>query len=110
MCTIPNPSHEKLRKQSALFLFFYGVPLPPPKGTKDQGQKLVPGTGKNIIAYSRAEPSGLHPCHRSRNSVVSKGKEYYQGRGGGWKHTVYRKCRGRGLRSIVLGYGRTINK
>ena len=64
LCTIPNPSHEKLRKQNALFLFFYGVPLPPPKGTKDQGRKLAPGTGKDIIAYSRAEPSGLHPCHR----------------------------------------------
>ncbi len=74
MCTIPNPSHEKLRKQNALFLFFYGVPLPPPKGTKDQGRKLVPGTGKDIIAYDRAEPSGLHPCHGKRNCVVSKGK------------------------------------
>lgn len=74
MCTIPNPSHEKLRKQNALFLFFYGVPLPPPKGTKDQGRKLVPGTGKDIIAYSRAEPSGLHPCHGKRNGVVFKGK------------------------------------
>lgn len=83
MCTIPNPSHEKLRKQNALFLFFYGVPLPPPKGTKDQGRKLAPGTGKDIITYSRAEPSGLHPCHRSRNSVVSKGKEHYQGKGEG---------------------------
>lgn len=108
--TIPNPSHEKLRKQNTLFLFFYCVPLPPPKGTKDQGRKLAPGTGKDIIAYSRAEPSGLHPCHRSRNSAVSKGKEHYQGRGGGWKHTVYRKCRGHGLCSKVLGYGRTINK
>ncbi len=82
MRTIPNPSHEKLRKQNTLFLFFYCVPLPPPKGTKGQGQKLAPGTGKDIIAYSRAEPSGLHPCHRSRNSVVTKGKEHYQGKGG----------------------------
>ena len=63
--TIPNPSHEKLRKQNTLFLFFYGVPLPPPKGTKGQGQKALDlGTGKDIITYSRAEPSGLHPCHR----------------------------------------------
>ena len=75
LCTIPNPSHEKLRKQNALFLFFYGVPLPPPKGTKGQGQKtLDPGTGKDIIAYGRAEPSGLHPCHGKRNCVVSKEK------------------------------------
>ena len=64
LCTIPNPSHEKLRKQNALFLFFYGVPLPPPKGTKDQGRKLAPGTGKDIIAHCRAEPSGIHSCHR----------------------------------------------
>lgn len=74
MRTIPNPSHEKLRKQNTLFLFFYCVPLPPPKGTKDQGRKLAPGTDKDIIAYGRAEPSGLHPCHRKRNGVVFKGK------------------------------------
>lgn len=36
-------------------------PLPPPKGAKDQGRKLAPGNGKDIIAYSRAEPSGLNP-------------------------------------------------
>lgn len=64
--TIPNPSHEKLRKQSALFLFFYGVPLPPPKGTKDQGRKLAPGTGKDIIDHCRAEPSGIRPYHMER--------------------------------------------
>lgn len=65
LCTIPNPSHEKLRKQNALFLFFYGVPLPPSQGDKRSREKaLDPGTGKDIIAYSRAEPSGLHPCHR----------------------------------------------
>lgn len=75
MCTIPNPSHEKLRKQNALFLFFYGVPLPPPKGTKDQGRKLAPGTGKDIIAHCRAEPSGIHSCHGKRNGVVFKGKD-----------------------------------
>ena len=73
-CTIPNPSHEKLRKQNALFLFFYGVPLPPPKGTKDQGRKLAPGTGKDIIAHCRAEPSGFHSCHGKHNGVVFKGK------------------------------------
>lgn len=110
LCTIPNPSHEKLRKQNTLFLFFYGVPLPPPKGTKDQGRKLAPGTGKDIIACSRAEPSGLHPCHRQRNSAVPKERGITKEEGGGWKHTVYRKCRGRGLCSKVLGYGRTINK
>ena len=74
LCTIPNPSHEKLRKQNALFLFFYGVPLPPPKGTKDQGRKLAPETGKDIITYSRAEPSGLHPCHRQQSDAIFKGK------------------------------------
>lgn len=65
LCTIPNPSHEKLRKQSTLFLFFYGVPLPPSQGDKRSRAKALDlGTGKDIIVYSRAEPSGLHPCHR----------------------------------------------
>lgn len=110
MRTIPNPSHEKLRKQNTLFLFFYGVPLPPPKGTKDQGRKLAPGTGKDIIAYSRAEPSGLHPCHRSRNSVVSKEKGITKEEGEGGSIQFIENAGGRGLCSKVLGYGRTINK
>lgn len=97
-----DPLLRKTTEAKDASLVFLSVPLPPLRGTKGQGRKLAPGTGKDIITYSRAEPSGLHPCHRSRNSVVSKGKEHYQGKGGGWKHTVYRKNRGV-WRSVLRG-------
>ena len=78
-----DPLLRKTTEAKDASLVFLSVPLPPLRGTKGQGRKLAPGTGKDIITYSRAEPSGLHPCHRSRNSVVSKGKEHTKERGEG---------------------------